>query len=125
VAAAADLEVDEGAEEDVAAEALGEAAAAYHVSTPLCPLHAPCLVAVVVNVPSLHLPVTPAGAPEGAWAIREQGSRIIPTTAAANSFDFMGYHPFCSSNLSSSLSSLERVMPAHHILKHAECIVHE
>jgi len=51
----------------VVAVALGEAdAAAYQVSTPLCPLHAPCLVGVVVKDPSLHFPVVPAGAPAGA-----------------------------------------------------------
>ena len=46
-----------------AGAAAGAAAgvAAYHVSTPWWPRHAPCFVACVVNVPSLHLPVAPAG----------------------------------------------------------------
>jgi anti-sigma factor RsiW len=35
--------------------------AANQVSTPWWPLHAPFLVGAVVNVPSLHLPVAPAG----------------------------------------------------------------
>ena len=66
VAGAAALGVDAGAAEDVVAAALGAVAAAYQVSMPLWPLHAPCLVGVEVKVPSLHLPVVPAGAPAGA-----------------------------------------------------------
>ena len=67
VAGAAALGVDAGAAEDEAAEVLGAVvAAAYQVSMPLCPRHAPCLVGVEVKVPSLHLPVVPAGAPAGA-----------------------------------------------------------
>jgi hypothetical protein len=42
------------------------ASAAYQVSTPLCPRQAPCFLGVEVNVPSLHFPVVPAGAPAGA-----------------------------------------------------------
>jgi hypothetical protein len=66
-AGAAALGVAAGAAEDAVAAAFGVVdAAAYQVSTPLCPLHAPCLVGVVVKDPSLHFPVVPAGAPAGA-----------------------------------------------------------
>jgi len=44
-------------------------AAAYHVCTPLCPRHAPALLAAVEYVPSLQIPFAPAGAPAGACAI--------------------------------------------------------
>ena len=47
----------------------------------------------VVNVPSLHLPVVPAGVPAGACAIRAQGRRIIPTTAVVKNPRFMPYPP--------------------------------
>src|ERR1017187_6763104 len=54
-------------------------AGAYQSFTPLCPLHAPDLLAAVLYVPSLHIPVEPEGAPAGACA-------IIPceTTSPAN-----------------------------------------
>ncbi len=57
--------------EEVAVAALGVVvAAAYQVSMPLCPRHAPCLVGAEVKEPSLHFPVVPAGAPAGTCAMR-------------------------------------------------------
>ena len=59
-------EAEEVAADDFAAEdCAGAASLAYQVSTPLWPLHAPCFLGAVVKVPSLHLPVVPAGAPAG------------------------------------------------------------
>ena len=40
----------------------------YHVCTPLCPLHAPLLLAAIEYVPSLQIPFAPDGAPAGACA---------------------------------------------------------
>ena len=69
-AAAGELEgLVAGAGVELAAEAegaAGAASAAYHVSIPLCPRQAPCFLGAEENVPSLHLPVVPAGAPAGA-----------------------------------------------------------
>jgi hypothetical protein len=46
------------------------AGAAYHVCTPLWPLQAPDLLGAVEYVPSLQIPVAPAGAPAGACAMQ-------------------------------------------------------
>ena len=43
-------------------------ASAYHSFTPLCPLQAPFLSVAVEYVPSLHIPMLPAGASAGAAA---------------------------------------------------------
>ena len=81
LAAAAELAL-----EAEAAPALEAASAAYHASIPLWPRQAPCFFGAEVNVPSLHLPVVPAGAPAGAFASKMQGERIrLATTARRNS----------------------------------------
>lgn len=90
VAAVLGVDAAEADEDAALEEALGAAlAAAYQLSTPLCPLHAPCFVGVEVKVPSLHLPVVPAGAPAGAWARRMHGERRSPTTTPCRILAFI------------------------------------
>ena len=78
---------------DGAGAAAGVEAAAYQVSIPLWPRHAPCFVAAVVKVPSLHFPVVPAGAPAGACANSAEEISSDPKIAAYANLDFMQYHP--------------------------------
>ena len=82
--AAAVLGVAAGAGAGVAAGAApaAEPDAAYQLWTPLCPRQAPFLVGPLQNDPSLHSPVVPVGALEGACAMAVVASSRPPISAA-------------------------------------------
>jgi hypothetical protein len=58
------------------ADVVFAAGAAYQVCTPLWPLQAPDLLGAVEYVPSLQIPVAPAGAPAGACDRQTCDARI-------------------------------------------------
>jgi hypothetical protein len=69
--------------------AVFEAAAAYQVCTPLWPLQAPDLLGAVEYVPSLQIPVAPAGAPAGACAIPTCNARTPAESAIKRIISFI------------------------------------